>query len=138
HRFGRAIPAEADAGIDLREPVVGTGAVRDLVEFVVGGAPGAAEGIAEAVGVDVVASGDSVGGAVKGIVGGGRAVEIQTKNLPPGRVEIEGRGGIEAVAVVNIELAVGADRDVGDLMRLALGLADHVEQNGQAAGSMAL
>ena len=68
---------------------------------------GGPEGVAEAFGVD--------GAPRRRVIGGDGAVQVQAKDLAPQVAVVLGRGGVEPVTHINIELAIGAD---GEGMRL--------------------
>ncbi len=115
HAFVRTVPAVVAAGDDPGE-TVHPGPVLDLPVRIVGGSPRPAEGIAQAGREDEVGGRQAVGRVEEGIVGRGGAIEIDAQNLPAHGPEILRRGGPKAVADVNVELAVGAYRQVRDLV----------------------
>jgi hypothetical protein len=128
HGLVVAVPAVAEAGADRRH-AVGERPVLDLVVGPVGRPPGATEGIAEAVGVDVVPRADAVQLVVEGVVSWCRPIGVEAQDLATEGIEVEGGLGLVAVAVVDVEPAVGAQAEVRDLMRRALGLPLHVEHH---------
>jgi hypothetical protein len=109
-------PAEVLAGGGSGQPV-GIRSVFDEVVLTHSPLPCAPKRIAQAVGPDIIACGNTVAFIVERIIGWRAAVQFEAQYLAAERVQIQRSQSFETVTHMHIEFSIGAERQIRDAVR---------------------